>query len=158
MAAPSMNQLAKKFADKKIGSVFIYTHEAHPGENYPHFPSLTQKYQHAQDLKDILGVTRPIYLDSLDGACHRRYGSMPNMTWIFNRGGIVQYRGNWTDVDSVERSLVYLLEINQRRKNRETLAPFKVEKLEYRKSDREGFEKGLARSGPKAVEEYKNAF
>lgn len=153
-----MNQLAEEYADKKISSVFIYTHEAHPGEHYPHLTSMAQKYQHAQDLKNVLGVTRPILLDSLDGACHRSYGSMPNMTWIFNRSGVVQYKGNWTDVDSVERALVHLLEINQRRRNREILAPFKVEKLEYRKSDREGFNKGLERSGPKAVEEFKKAF
>ena len=153
-----MNQLAEKFSDQKIGSVFIYTHEAHPGENYPHLTSMAQKYQHAQDLKNVLGVSRPILIDSLDGACHRMYGSMPNMTWIFNRTGVVHYKGNWTDVDSVERALLDLLEINQRRRNREILAPFKVEKLEYRKSDRAGFNKGLERSGPKAVEEFRKAF
>ena len=153
-----MNKLAEKYAGKKIGSVFIYTHEAHPGENYPHLKSMVQKYQHARDLKDVLGISRPILLDSLDGSCHRMYGSMPNMTWIFSRSGLVQYKGNWTDVDSVERMIVHLLDINQRRRKREMFAPFKVEKLEYRKSDREGFIKGLERSGPTAVKEYKKAF
>ncbi len=37
----------------------LYTHEAHPGENYPHLTSFEQKYRHAQALRDVLGVTRP---------------------------------------------------------------------------------------------------
>jgi hypothetical protein len=58
-----MNKIANDFADKKIGSVFIYTHEAHPGENYPHQTNLEQKFQHAAALRDVYGVTRPILID-----------------------------------------------------------------------------------------------
>jgi len=86
MAAPSMNALAEKYHGDKIGSIFLYTHEAHPGEHYPHLQSMRQKFRHARDLRDILKVSRPIYIDALDGACHRAYGSMPNMTWIFSTG------------------------------------------------------------------------
>ncbi len=59
MAAPSMNALAERFAPRDVGAIFIYTHEAHPGENYPHLTSFEQKYRHAQALRDVLGVTRP---------------------------------------------------------------------------------------------------
>ena len=83
-----MNALAKRFAAQEVGAVFLYTHEAHPGEQYPHLTSMAQKFNHARALRDILGVTRPILVDSLDGACHRAYGSMPNMTWIFSRSGV----------------------------------------------------------------------
>ena len=72
-------------SQRGVGSVFLYTHEAHPGENYPHLTSLAQKLEHAKALRDVLDVTRPILVDALDGACHRAYGSMPNMSWIFNR-------------------------------------------------------------------------
>jgi hypothetical protein len=80
MAAPSMNAIADRFASQNVGSIFLYTHEAHPGENYPHLASMERKFQHARDLREKLGVTRPILVDALDGACHRAYGSMPNMT------------------------------------------------------------------------------
>ncbi len=73
-----MNALADEFIQHDAGSVFLYTNEAHPGENYPHLTSFEQKLRHAAALRDVLGVTRPIYADSLDGACHRAYGSMPN--------------------------------------------------------------------------------
>ena len=119
---------------------------------------MTQKFRHAADLRDILGVTRPIMLDALDGACHRAYGSMPNMTWIFNRSGVPVYKSDWTDANSVANALEYFIDIQERRSNRERLAPFHVERLDYRNSDREAFFNGLERSGPKAVREFRDAF
>jgi hypothetical protein len=158
MAAPSMNTLAKKFADQKVGSIFLYTHEAHPGEIYSHLTSMEQKFDHARDLRDVLGVTRPILVDSLDGACHRAYGSMPNMTWIFNKSGIPLYKSDWTDVISVELAIEYLLRVGERRRNRERLAPFRVERVDFRVQDQEAFYKGLERNGPKAVKEFNQFF
>lgn len=153
-----MNAMAERFAGDGVGSVFLYTHEAHPGENYPHLTSMEQKFSHAADLRDVLGVARPILVDALDGACHRAYGSMPNMTWIFNRAGQPIYKSDWTDANSVENAVTYFLDISQRRKDRERLAPFNVHRLDYRNSDREAFYEGLARSGPRAVREFRDAF
>lgn len=153
-----MNEIADRFALHDIGSVFIYTHEAHPGEHYPHLTSMEQKFTHARALRDVLGVTRPILLDALDGACHRAYGSMPNMSWIFNRAGVPVYKADWTHYSSVENALEYLISVSQRRKSGERMAPFQVERLDYRTSDREAFYAGLARNGPKAVAEFKKVF
>ena len=153
-----MNALADRVADKGVGSIFLYTHEAHPGEHYPHLTSMEQKLKHAHDLRDVLGVTRPILLDSLDGACHRAYGSMPNMTWIFNRSGTPLYKSDWTDSNSVANAIDYFLDVIQRRRGKERLAPFRVERLDFRNQDREAFYKGLARNGPKAVREFQEAF
>jgi hypothetical protein len=159
MAAPSMNALAEKYADRDVGSIFLYTYEAHPGEYYPHLTSMEQKFRHANALREELGITRPILVDALDGACHRAYGSMPNMTWIFSRTGILLYKSDWTDVHSVENALTYFLQVNERRRgdDRERLAPFRIERLDFHNSDREAFYEGLARSGPKAVREFREA-
>ena len=153
-----MNALAKKYVDRNVGSIFLYTHEAHPGENYPHLTSMEQKLRHAEDLRDKLGVTRPILVDALDGACHRAYGSMPNMTWIFNRAGRPIYKSDWSDASSLANALDYFLEVQARKKNKERLAPFHVERLDYRDLDRAAFFEGLERSGPKAVQEFRDAF
>ena len=118
-----MDALADEFAAQNVGSIFLYTHEAHPGENYPHLTSMSQKTDHARDLRDVYGVKRPILLDALDGACHRTYGSMPNMTWIFNKAGAPVYKSNWTDVNSVRNALEYYLDVVQRRRDRERLVP-----------------------------------
>lgn len=152
-----MNKLAEQYAPHNVGSIFLYTHEAHPGENYPHLTSMAQKYAHAKDLRDKLGVSRPILLDALDGACHRAYGSMPNMTWIFNRAGTPIYKADWTDANSVANALAYFIDAAERRRERERLVPFHVARLDYRGSDRERFYESLARNGPKAVREFKEA-
>lgn len=153
-----MNAIADQFANEGVGSYFLYTHEAHPGENYPHLTSMEQKFKHAQDLRVKLGVTRPIVVDALDGACHRAYGSMPNMTWIFNRAGVPVYKSDWSDASSVKNALSYFLGVRQRRKEGERLAPFTVHRLDYRNQDRQAFYRGLERSGPKAVKEFQEAF
>jgi hypothetical protein len=157
MAAPSMNSIAERYADQDVGSYFLYTNEAHPGEYYPHHRSMQQKHTHARALRDVLGVTRPILVDALDGACHRAYGSMPNMTWIFNKVGVPVYKSDWSDADSIENAVIYLLDVIRRRRDGARLAPFHVERLDYRTQDREGFNAGLERSGPKAVREFTEA-
>ena len=153
-----MNALADRLADQGVGSMFLYTNEAHPGEHYPHLTSMEQKLRHARDLRDVLGVARPILVDALDGACHRAYGSMPNMSWIFTRTGIPVYKSDWTDAKSVTNALDYFLDVTQRRRARERLAPFHVERLDFRNTDREAFFAALERNGPKAVREFREAF
>jgi len=119
---------------------------------------MEQKADQARALREVYGVERPIYLDALDGACHRAYGSMPNMSWVFNRSGISVYKADWTDANSLENTLEYLTRVAQRRRDGERLVPVRIERLDYRSSDREGFYQGLARNGPKAVSEFQEAF
>jgi hypothetical protein len=158
MAASSMNAIAERFAPHRIGSIFIYTHEAHPGEYYPHLTSMEQKFDHARALRDVLGVTRPILVDSLDGACHRAFGSMPNMSWIFSRSGAPIYKSDWTDARSVANALEYFVAANERRRGGERLVPFRVERLDLRTQDQAAFYKGLERNGPKAAQEFREVF
>lgn len=153
-----MNDIAARYAERGVGAVFVYTYEAHPGEHYPHLTAMAQKYHHAAALRDVLGVNRPILLDALDGACHRAYGSMPNMTWIFTQSGVPIYKADWSDANSVENAIQYFLDVRDRRQARERLAPFHVERLDYRNQDRAAFFAGLERAGPQAVQEYRDAF
>ncbi len=153
-----MDKIAQKYADQDVGSYFLYTHEAHPGEEFPHHTSMEQKFRHAEALREGYGVTRPIMVDTLTGLCHRAFGSMPNMVWIFNRAGIAIYKADWTDADSVENAVSYYLDVSRRRKNREKLAPFQVQRLDYRVQDYDRFYEGLERSGPKAVQEFSETF
>lgn len=153
-----MNDIADRYADQNVGSIFLYTHEAHPGEFYPHLTSMIQKFEHARALRDRLGVTRPIMVDALDGACHRAYGSMPNMAWLFNKACVPLYKSDWTDAHSVENTLHYYLEVLDRRRSGEKMVPFQVERIDYRQSDKDKFYQGLERNGPKAVKEFREAF
>jgi len=80
------------------------------------------------------------------------------MTWIFSRSAIPVYKSDWTDAESVRNTLEYLLGVTRQRKAGKRLAPFKVERLDYRESDRVAFYERLANNGPKAVTEFKKAF
>ncbi len=150
-----MEQLAEELRPHNVASIFVYTHEAHPGEYYPHHTSFEQKMAHARAFKELFEVQRPILVDSLDGACHRAYGGMPNMSWVFDRRGRPVYKAGWTDVASIESAIRGLLDVvEQRRGSRRRMSPFVVHRLEYRPNDPEAFKRGLERNGPKAVAEF----
>jgi hypothetical protein len=85
--------------------VFVYTREAHPGENVPGHDSLASKLACARLLREETGIGRDILVDALAGTVHRAYGLMPNMTWVIDRGGRVAYKGNWTSAANVEAFL-----------------------------------------------------
>lgn len=157
MASVDMNAAADRFASQGINSIFLYTNEAHPGENYPPLRSMEQKTKHAQALRDVYGVTRPILLDALDGDCHLAYGGYPNMTWIFNKRGQLMYKSDWTSAESVVDTLQYFLDIKERRKT-ERRTPFRVERIEYRENDSAAFMTGLERNGQQALDDWDTAF
>ena len=85
--------------------MFVYTREAHPGENVPCHDSFGRKLACARLLAEETGIGRDILVDDLDGAVHRAYGLMPNMTWVIGRGGRVAYKANWTSAANVEAFL-----------------------------------------------------
>lgn len=153
-----MDAILDDYQQVGVASVFLYTHEAHPGEHYPHLTSIEQKFAHARALRDEYGVRRPILVDALAGDCHIAYGSMPNMAWIINGAGIPVYKADWTDAASVRNAVEYLLGVLTRKAEGEALAPFNVARLDYRTADRPRFYAGLERSGKKAVEEFRKAF
>lgn len=150
-----MDALAKKHAPEQVGAIFIYTHEAHPAENYPHHTSFKQKLRHASDMQDRLGLQRPILIDNLEGDCHRAFGSMPNMSWIIDRMGRPVYKADWTDAEDIAGAVVQLLNLAERRRvEHKPMVPYVSNRLMYRFQDRDGFLKGLERNGPRAVTEY----
>lgn len=148
-----MDKMAEKYADRAVSSVFVYTREAHPAENYGHHSCMGDKRSNARAFAEQFEVKRPILLDSLEGRAHLAYGILPNMTWIIGRGGLIHYKAAWTDTAHIETSLLKILE-NQERRRKEELSPFYCEMLEWRDRDAEGFDRGLERAGPQALEDF----
>jgi len=70
-----MNAIAERFKEQGVGSIFLYTHEAHPGENYPHLTSMEQKHKHAG------GVTGCVWCLTTDFAGCLGWGLSPSL-WI----------------------------------------------------------------------------
>ena len=105
--------MAKKYADLGFKFIFVYTREAHPGENYPAHQTLEQKLDHARSLKKVLDVQCPILVDDVEGTGHELYGALPNMTYVIDRGGKVLFRSDWTDPPTIEKVLDYILDAAQ---------------------------------------------
>ncbi len=74
-----MEDMARRYADRAVRSVFLYVREAHPGESYRHHPTMDDKRHHAQAFKEHSNIARPILLDDVAGTAHRAYGMLPNM-------------------------------------------------------------------------------
>ncbi len=157
MACPALDHLADEFAEQRVQSIFVYTREAHPGENYPHHTSFEQKLALAREFRDLFSVRRPILVDDLEGTVHKAFGRLPNMTYILAPDNRVVFRSDWTDPDTVRAAPEYLMAKRSKRRKGKRLAPFYAEIEGSRSVDHAAFNAGLARNGPKAVTEFADA-
>jgi hypothetical protein len=153
MATGAMDDLAGRFADRAVRSVFIYTREAHPAENYRHHGSMDDKRRNARAFLEHSKVQRQILLDDLEGTAHRAYGSLPNMTWIVGRGGMIHYKSAWTSEADVADALEAVLDFHANRAKRQWVA-FYSERSAWSTRDLVKFKAGLERAGPQAVADY----
>jgi len=148
-----MEDMATRYADRSVRSVFLYTREAHPGENYRHHSSMEDKRHHARAFQAEFNVQRHILLDDLEGTVHRAYGTLPNMTWIIGPGGLIHYKAAWTDPDDIEDALRYTLDALKRRA-KDNLLPYHSERLKWRLRDNAKFRERLVKNGPQAVTDF----
>jgi hypothetical protein len=146
--------MVEEYADRGLQSVFVYTREAHPGENYPAHESFEQKMRYAREFRERVGVTRPILVDDLEGPAHRAFGTLPNMTYILNQAHTVIFRANWTDPVTIRFALSYHFDVLDRRKSGLRLNPFYAEMHGFRWVDDNAFYEGLELAGQKAIEEF----
>ncbi len=51
--------MAREYAEKGVEFVFLYTREAHPGENFSAHRSIEQKLSHATIFKEQFEIQRP---------------------------------------------------------------------------------------------------
>jgi hypothetical protein len=137
--------------------VFIYTREAHPGENVPSHESFERKLACAKRLAGEAGISRDILVDDLAGTVHRAYGLMPNMTWVIGRGGRVAYKANWTSAANVEAFLARFLAARSEHPSGTTPVMYETQQAEFRYPDRKRFTEHLRRNGPRAVAEFEKA-
>lgn len=105
-----MNKLCDKYRGKDVEFLFVYVREAHPGEEIPAHQEMDDKIRAAELLRDEEDVEMPILVDDLRGAIHRRYGRLPNPTYVIDKSGRVAFRCLWTQPGTVEDALEELLE------------------------------------------------
>lgn len=137
--------------------MFVYTREAHPGEEVPHHDTFERKLHHARLMRDELGIRRRILVDDVDGTGHRAYGSLPNMTWVVGRGGRILYKASWTSAANVEAFLERNAAARAAKPAKGVLSPYTTEQVEWRTNDRDWFYDRLRRNGDHAYEDFRRA-
>lgn len=101
-----MNDLYEELEDRDdVEFLFVYIREAHPGEKIPAHRSDDDKREAAELFRDEEDVEMKVLVDDIDGHVHRRYGKMPNPTYIIDKTGHVAFRALWTKASVIEEAL-----------------------------------------------------
>ncbi len=105
-------------------------------------PRWSMKREHARQFREEQKIKRPILLDDMTGTCHRAFGTLPNMTWLIGRGGLILYKAAWTRPDDVVAALDESWGGYQRRRQ-DDLMPAYSERMIWRAGRRRPFHRTL---------------
>ena len=109
-----MNDLFAKYVDRDdVVFLFVYVREAHPGEKLREHHSLKNKIRAAEMFRAEEEVDIPIVVDGVDGKIHKKYGKLPNATYLIDKSGRVAFRSLWTRAKVVEEALEELLRVER---------------------------------------------
>jgi hypothetical protein len=100
---PGIAKLQGKYPDVEF--LLIYVREAHPGARLGPHETDAQKLEMSKQLQAIYHEPRKVLIDSVDGDMHRKYGALPNMTYVINPDGRVIYRCDWAFPKLIEKVL-----------------------------------------------------
>ena len=96
---PAMAELAERHPD--VAFVVLYVREAHPGERLGAHSNADEKLAAARQVGSKMGDRREVLIDDVNGTNHLLLGGFPNMVYVVDPEGVVIFRGDWADVDSV---------------------------------------------------------
>ena len=105
-----MNDLYREYNGDDVQFLFVYVREAHPGERVPAHSSGKEKARAAETLRDEEDIQMPVLVDELRGSIHRKYGKLPNPTFVIDKSGRTAFRALWTQPRVVKDALEALLE------------------------------------------------
>ena len=105
-----LRSLASEFSRSDVEFLFIYVREAHPGADLPPHRSLDDKRRAAQLLRQQEQIEFPVLIDELGGEIHRKYGALPNASFLIDKSGRVAYRSLASHGPSLGAALEELLE------------------------------------------------
>lgn len=106
----ALNRLDREHGGDDVQFLFVYVREAHPGERLPAHRRAADKLRAAERFQAEEGIEMPVLVDGLGGGIHRKYGKLPNPTYLIDRSGRVAFRCLWTRPQAIERALRELRE------------------------------------------------
>ncbi|MGC2210246.1 MAG: deiodinase-like protein [Candidatus Korobacteraceae bacterium] len=105
-----LRSLASEFSGSDVEFLFLYVREAHPGADLPPHRSMEDKRRAAQLLREQEKIEFPILIDELGGEVHRKYGALPNASFLIDKDGRIAYRSLASHGPSLGAALEELLE------------------------------------------------
>jgi peroxiredoxin len=109
-----LNRLYDQFRGDDVEFLFVYVREAHPGEDIPAHESMDDKFRSAELFRDEEDLKMPLLVDDLRGSVHRKYGKLPNPSYLIDRSGRVAFRALWAQPDVIENAIKELLDFQER--------------------------------------------
>ncbi|MFB3917815.1 MAG: peroxiredoxin family protein [Terriglobales bacterium] len=110
-----LNDLYEDYEGEDVAFLFCYVREAHPGERLPAHESMHEKVRAAELFRNEESVSIPIVVDDLSGSIHKKYGKLPNSTFLIDKSGRVAFRSLWTRPRILRDALDELLERQEER-------------------------------------------
>lgn len=110
-----LNDLYDEYNDADTQFLFVYVREAHPGEKLPAHSAIQEKIRAAELFQDEESVSMPIIVDDLSGSIHKKFGKLPNASYLIDKSGRVAFRALWTRPAAIEDAIEELLELQQER-------------------------------------------
>ena len=111
----AVDDLAEKFPSDDVQFLFVYVREAHPGDKLGAHQSMEEKVKAAELLREQEALEIPILVDDLQGTIHRKFGKLPNQSFIIDKSGRVAFRTYWTQPSVIEEAVKELLEVQEER-------------------------------------------
>ena len=140
---PLFGELNRLYGDR-VAFAFIYTREAHPGENVGQPASLAEKVEHAHMLKEIHGVDWPVLVDDLDGTLHRILDTKQNSLHILGSDGALEFRALFAGDPAAEKAIVAVAgDVQPHRSQARGMLTAPMKSIGY-------IEETLRRAGPQA--------
>ena len=118
MTAASIDGLSELYGEyngDNVQFLFCYVREAHPGDNLPAHRTMDDKIAAAELLREEDDLQMPIVVDDLKGTIHRKYGKMPNATFLIDKSGRVAFRCLWTQGGVLSDAIEELLDRQEER-------------------------------------------
>jgi peroxiredoxin len=110
-----LRSLVGEFPRAEVEFLFVYVREAHPGAELPAHHSMEDKARAALLLQEQEQIDSPVLVDELGGEVHRRYGALPNASFIIDKSGRIAYRSLASHGASLGAALEELLERQKER-------------------------------------------
>jgi alkyl hydroperoxide reductase subunit AhpC len=152
-----MNDLYDDYSGEDVEFIFMYVREAHPGDEISAHSSYGDKVEAAKLLREEEDVEMPIIVDDLRGSIHRKYGQLPNPTYLIDKSGRVAFRCLWTDAGVVEDALEELLDRQRDRGVEHAVVNGGEDRSLHMKSALLHSRRALRRGGEQAMADFREA-